>query len=54
MYQVAADTNNVEVIKVSLTTDFELEPAKILQTANKKYKTDFPLLAKQSQRKQSG
>jgi histidinol-phosphate aminotransferase len=31
MYQVAADTNNVEVIKVSLTANFELEPAKILQ-----------------------
>jgi len=34
MYQVAADTNNVEVIKVSLTADFELEPAKILEAVN--------------------
>ena len=41
MYQVAADTNNVEVIKVSLTADFELEPAKILQTVNKNSKLIF-------------
>ncbi len=41
MYQVAADTNNVEVIKVSLTTNFELEPAKILQAVNKNSKLIF-------------
>jgi histidinol-phosphate aminotransferase len=41
MYQVAADTNNVEVIKVSLTADFELEPAKILQAVNKNSKLIF-------------
>ena len=41
MYQVAADTNNVEVIKVSLTADFELEPKKILETVNDKTKLIF-------------
>jgi histidinol-phosphate aminotransferase len=41
MYQVAADTNNVEVIKVSLTTDFELEPVKILKAVNRNTKLIF-------------
>ena len=41
MYQVAADTNNVEVIKVSLTSDFELEPEKILQAVNQNTKLIF-------------
>ncbi len=41
MYQVAADTNNVEVIKVSLTSDFELEPAKILEVVNTNTKLIF-------------
>ena len=41
MYQVAADTNNVEVVKVSLTSDFELEPEKILQAVNRNTKLIF-------------
>ena len=41
MYQVAADTNNVEVIKVSLTPEFELEPAKILEAVNSNSKLIF-------------
>jgi histidinol-phosphate aminotransferase len=41
MYQVAADTNNVEVIKVSLTANFELEPVKILKAVNEKTKLIF-------------
>jgi len=41
MYQVAADTNNIEVIKVSLTSDFELEPKQILQAVNEKTKLIF-------------
>lgn len=41
MYQVAADTNNVEVIKVSLTSDFELEPAKILNAVSRNTKLIF-------------
>jgi histidinol-phosphate aminotransferase len=41
MYQVAADTNNVEVIKVSLTSDFELEPVKILNAVNRNTKLIF-------------
>ena len=41
MYQVAADTNNVEVVKVSLTSDFELEPEKILQAVNQNTKLIF-------------
>jgi histidinol-phosphate aminotransferase len=41
MYQVAADTNNIEVIKVSLTANFELEPAKILQAVNNNSKLIF-------------
>jgi histidinol-phosphate aminotransferase len=41
MYQVAADTNNVEVIKVSLTSDFELEPVKLLQAVNRNTKLIF-------------
>lgn len=34
MYQVAADINNVEVKKVSLTEDFELQPAKMLEATD--------------------
>jgi histidinol-phosphate aminotransferase len=41
MYQVAADTNNVEVIKVSLTTEFELEPAKVLEAIKSNTKLIF-------------
>ena len=41
MYQVAADTNNVEVKKVSLTADFELEPGKVLHEINEKTKLIF-------------
>ena len=41
MYQVSADTNNVEVKKVSLTADFELEPGKVLQEINEKTKLIF-------------
>jgi len=41
MYQVAADTNNIEVIKVSLTSDFELEPKQILQAVNGNTKLIF-------------
>jgi len=41
MYQVAADTNNVEVIKVSLTADFELEPKQILKAVTDKTKLIF-------------
>ena len=41
MYQVAADTNNVEVKKVSLTDDFELEPGKVLHEINEKTKLIF-------------
>lgn len=41
MYQVAADTNNVEVIKVSLTPNFELEPAKVLKSVNRNTKLIF-------------
>lgn len=41
MYQVAADTNNVEVKKVSLTADFELEPGKVLLEINEKTKLIF-------------
>jgi histidinol-phosphate aminotransferase len=41
MYQVAADTNNVEVIKVSLTPEFELKSAKILEAVNSNTKLIF-------------
>ncbi len=41
MYQVAADTNDIEVIKVSLSADFELDSSQILQSANKKTKLIF-------------
>lgn len=41
MYQVAADTNDIEVIKVSLTSDFELEPKELLQAVNDKTKMIF-------------
>ena len=41
MYQVSADTNNVEVKKVSLTADFELEPGKVLHEINEKTKLIF-------------
>jgi histidinol-phosphate aminotransferase len=41
MYQVAADTNNVEVIKVSLTADFELDSKQVLQAVNENTKLIF-------------
>ncbi|HRX11616.1 MAG TPA: histidinol-phosphate transaminase [Draconibacterium sp.] len=41
MYQVAADTNNIEVIKVSLSHDFELDPKQILHSVNKNTKLIF-------------
>ncbi len=41
MYQVAADTNNIEVIKVSLTQDFELDSKQIFQAVTKNTKLIF-------------
>ena len=41
MYQVAADTNNIEVIKVSLTEDFELDPKQVLKALNENTKLVF-------------
>jgi len=41
MYQVAADINDIEVIKVSLTTDFELDPKQILHAVNDNTKLIF-------------
>lgn len=41
MYQVAADTNDIEVIKVSLTKEFELDSKQVLQTVNEKTKLIF-------------
>lgn len=41
MYQVAADTNNIEVIKVSLTQDFELDSKQILKAVTEKTKLIF-------------
>ena len=41
MYQVAADTNNIEVIKVSLTEDFELDSKLILKAVNPNTKLVF-------------
>ncbi len=41
MYQVAADINNVEVIKVSLTSEFELDGEKLLQAVNDSTKLIF-------------
>lgn len=41
MYQVAADTNNVEVIKASLTADFELDSKQVLQAVNENTKLIF-------------
>jgi histidinol-phosphate aminotransferase len=41
MYQVAADTNNVEVFKVSLTADFELDSKQILQAVKGNTKLIF-------------
>lgn len=41
MYQVAADTNDIEVIKVSLTADFELDSKQILQSVNENTKLIF-------------
>jgi histidinol-phosphate aminotransferase len=41
MYQVAADTNDIEVIKVSLTQDFELDSKQILQAVNGNTKLIF-------------
>lgn len=41
MYQVAADTNNVDVIKVSLTANFELDSKQILKAVNRNTKLIF-------------
>jgi histidinol-phosphate aminotransferase len=41
MYQVAADTNNIEVIKVSLSQDFELDSKLILQAVTENTKLIF-------------
>lgn len=41
MYQVAADINNVEVRKVSLTEDFQLQPKKLLEAADERTKLLF-------------
>jgi histidinol-phosphate aminotransferase len=41
MYQVAAGINNVEVKKVSLTEDFELDAQKLLNAADEKTKLVF-------------
>lgn len=41
MYQVAADTNDIEVIKVSLTEDFELNSKQVLQALNANTKLIF-------------
>ncbi len=41
MYQVAADTNDIEVIKVSLSENFELDSKQILQAVNEKTKIIF-------------
>jgi histidinol-phosphate aminotransferase len=41
MYQVAADTNNIEVIKVSLSQDFELDSKLILQAVTENRKLIF-------------
>ena len=41
MYQVSADINNVEVIKVSLSDNFELNPEDVLQAVNERTKLVF-------------
>lgn len=41
MYQVAADVNNVEMIKVSLSEDFELDAKTVLQAATPQTKLVF-------------
>lgn len=41
MYQVAADTNDIEVIKVSLTKEFELDSKQVLEAVNEKTKLIF-------------
>jgi len=41
MYQVAADTNDIEVIKVSLSQEFELDSKQILQAVTKNTKLIF-------------
>ena len=41
MYQVAADTNNIEVIKVSLTADFELDSKQVLHAVSENTKLIF-------------
>ena len=41
MYQVAADTNDIEVIKVSLTENFELDSKQVHKAANEKTKLIF-------------
>ncbi len=41
MYQVAADINNIEVKKVSLTPGFELDPVKLLEAIDTKTKLVF-------------
>ena len=41
MYQVAADTNDIEVTRVSLTADFELDSKQVLKAINEKTKLIF-------------
>lgn len=41
MYQVAADINNIEVKKVSLTGNFDLDAEKLLETTNRNTKLIF-------------
>ena len=41
MYHVAADTNDIEVIKVSLTKEFELDSKQVLEAVNEKTKLIF-------------
>ena len=38
MYQVSADINNVKTVKVSLTTDFEIDEPKLLEAINENTK----------------
>ena len=41
MYQVAADTNEIEVVKVSLSADFKLDSKQVLKAVNEKTKLIF-------------
>ena len=41
MYQVAADINDIEAIKVSLSADFELDSREVLKAVNEKTKLIF-------------